>query len=117
MSKDDQAAAFAALITQALIDADTDTIIAHVKAVNLPAGWQQMIVPMLNGMEGYDLSGEVRERNTFTNEELKWPEETPEPLKAVTHILYVWYEGDDDSGNRTFPLVYENNQWKILLAG
>ncbi len=115
-----QAAAFAQLITQALIDADTDTIIAHIKAVNLPTGWQQMVVPMFNDMKGYDLQGVIRPRSEFTNEELNWPAETPEPFKAVEQILYVSYEtkseDESESGNNTFPLIYEDGQWMILLA-
>lgn len=116
MTKDAKAEAFAALITKALMEGDTDTIVGRMKGVNLPEGWREMIVPMLNGMVDYELTGVVRPRSEFSNEDLKWPEETPEALKAVEHILYVSYETEESSGNRSFPLVYEDDAWWILLA-
>jgi len=116
MSKEAKAAAFGALITSALREGDTDTVVAHMKGVNLPEGWEEMIVPMLNGLEGYDLAGVIRPRSEFTNEDLHWPEETPEALQEVTDILYVHYGDDNSSGSRSFPLVYRDGAWWILLA-
>lgn len=116
MSKEAKAGVFAALITGALREGDTDTVVAHMKGVNLPEGWQEMIVPMLNGLEGYELAGVIRPRSEFTNEDLHWPEETPEALKEVETILYVHYGDDNSSGSRSFPLVYRDGEWWILLA-
>jgi hypothetical protein len=108
--------AFAVLITKALNDGDTETIVSNIKAVNLPEGWQQMILPMFLDLKGRNLEGKIQPRSDFTNEQLSWPEQTPEPYKAVEQILFISYEADSESGSNTFPLILEDGQWKLLLA-
>ncbi|MEM7755145.1 MAG: hypothetical protein AAF297_05865 [Planctomycetota bacterium] len=111
-----KAEAFGAMITEALGNADAATIIANAKAVNLPEGWQQMITPMLGGMGEYDLKGEVLPRSDFTNEDLMWPDPAPAAYDDVTHILVVSYEQENDSGRRTFAMVEDEGEWKVLFA-
>jgi hypothetical protein len=108
--------AFAVTITQALIDGDTETIVSNIKAVNLPDGWQQMILPMFLDLKGRNLEGKIQPRSDFTNEQLSWPDQTPEQYKAVEQILFISYEADSESGSNTFPLIFEDGQWKLLLA-
>ncbi len=108
--------AFAVTITQALNDGDTETIIASIKAVNLPEGWQQMIMPMFLDLKGRNLEGKIQPRSDFTNEQLSWPDQTPEPYKTVEQILFISYDSGSESGTNTFPLILEDGQWKILLA-
>lgn len=111
-----KAEAFGAMITEALSNDDAATIIANAKAVNLPEGWQQMITPMLGGMGEYDLKSEVLPRSDFTNEELMWPDPAPAAYDDVTHILVVSYEQENDSGRRTFAMVEDEGEWKVLFA-
>ena len=108
--------AFGQLITKALIDGDIDTIIANIKTVNLPDDWQQMVIPMFTDLKGRNLEGKIRPRSDFSNEDLSWPDQTPEPYTAIEHILHITYESGPESGTNTFPLILDNGQWKILLA-
>jgi hypothetical protein len=108
--------AFADTITRALRAGDTAAVIAHIKASNVPDNWRDMIGPMLAEMTGRDLTSEVRDRASFTNEQLQWPQQTPEAFADVEHILVVSYSEPNDSGNQTFPLLLEDGQWWIVIG-
>lgn len=107
---------FAARVTGHLNDGDLDAFVGSTKAVNVPPNWVEMVSPMLLDLRGRGLKGVVRARSEFTNEELFWPEETPELLKDVEWILRVEYAGDGESGSQTMPITNDGGEWKILIG-
>ena len=123
MPSTETADAFATEIVDALTRGDTAFVFDHAEGVGLPDGWQQMLGPFLSSMAGHDLTHEVRPVESFSRDELSWPEgDLPEALDEVKQILHVAYDETDEDGNNargtlTLPLVRRDNAWKILLIG
>jgi hypothetical protein len=114
---------FAEVVARHVRDAQWPELLALMHGIGLPAGWEDMVRPLFDGVMGKDVQVEIFPAAELPDHLQSWLRAAPAPIKkSLEHAIKLSHEtvrseNDKESDEMLLPIVEIEGRWRILLVG